>query len=127
MARAFVLILVVVAITPLYLAFFRKVNNAVTDAPGPYTAAQITEGLHCVDQLLSWPYAMKTALLKRIGTADTIAVVKIEPGPLGPDKTHKLTVFYQILRIGQPVPETNKATGTLVNADCTFRLTTIER
>lgn len=127
MARAGVVILVMLAMTLLYLAFFRTVSEALHGKPRAYTAAQMAEGLHCVDQLMDQPHAMQTALKQRLDTADAIDVESIKPGPLRPDKTHKLTVFYRILRFGQKVPDANKATGTLVNADCTFSLTTIER
>ena len=127
MARTGLIILVMLAMTVLYLAFFRTIRAGLDGDRGIYTEDQRAEGLHCVDQLQDSPYEMRTTLEKRISGTGNISVTAIQPGPLRPDGTHKLTVRYIINRLGQVRTAEKKATGNLKNLDCSFELLTIER
>ena len=110
----------------LFVAQVRMVDpNAFRDER-QYSEAEKILGKHCLAREEDGKQPIRNAIQDRIGGAVTIALPKIELSPLLPDGTHKMSIYYDILRIGQmPIPR--KATGTLKNDDCSFIITTLER
>lgn len=96
-----------------------------------YTDADKAAGKHCIDRFRDTDSPLSLALKARIGKQvdDRVSLSMGEAlvGSLQQDGTHDLTVLYQINRIGKIVLPTKKAMGTLVNSNCSVKLTVFQR
>lgn len=109
--------------------FFARTVDPTAFGGQRYSATDRAQGLHCQDLQLRSDQPVQTALQDRIGKQDDqdhVRVIDLLLGSLQPGGSHKLTVTYSLDRVGQPT-NLHKATGTMMNSDCSFTIATIER
>lgn len=111
-------------------AFTRVLNQAVQDRRYDFTEAEIALGEHCKEQFSNSEVGLVEALEERMGDNldDRVNLVirDVDLGPLRVDGTHRLVALYNITRIGETVGPTKKATGTVVNADCSVKISVFQ-
>ncbi|MGL4237942.1 hypothetical protein [Tabrizicola sp.] len=111
-------------------AFQRLLNEAVLDRRYEFSEEEIARGDYCEYQLGFAESALILALEERMGDQldDRIhlSLMDIELGPLRPDGTHRMVALYRINRIGEKVLPAKKATGHVVHADCSVKISTFQ-
>ena len=111
-------------------AFKRVANQAVTDRRYSFTEEEIARGEHCKEQFLYGDGDLMRLLDERMGDnldeRMSLMVSKINLGPLRLDGTHRMTVLYHINRIGETNGPAKKATGKVVNDDCSVTISVFQ-
>jgi hypothetical protein len=109
-----------------FSVFKKLANQAVSDRRYNFTDEEIARGEHCREKFLYEGGDLIRVLNERMGDnlddRVNLSVRKIELGPLRLDGTHRLVVLYNINRIGETVGPAKKATGKVVNADCSVTI-----
>jgi hypothetical protein len=116
----------------LLIAFIRLVGNATIGTRTSFSLEERARGEHCIDSFLySAKSPLRNELDRRSGTKLNgqfeVSLRDIQLEPMRSDGTHKMTVFYQIDRVGASVRDVKRAIGTLVNSNCSFELTVVQR
>lgn len=121
-----------VAVTvAMVVKFAQAMNFSMFGKRYDYSDEEKARGAHCISRFEDEDSPLSVALSARLGKQVDdrvrLSVNETIVEPLKPDGTHDLTVLYHINRIGKVVLPTKKATGILVNSDCSVRLTVFQR
>lgn len=120
------------ATVALFLGFVRMVNIGMLGKRFDFTEEERAQGEHCLYLFReSGESPLSQEIDRRIGKQIdqriSVSLHDIVLGPLDEDGTRKLTVVYDINRIGQRVLPSRQAIGTMVNADCSVEFTVFQR
>jgi hypothetical protein len=114
------------------LSYIRVANNALYGTRYNYSDEEKASGQHCIDLFKSdsdspLSIALNKRLGNRIDPRTHVILTDVLLEPLETDGTHEMIALYQVVRIGQRVLPERKAIGIVTNADCSFRLTVVQR